>query len=39
MTNPFWGLIKLMLILCGAFFCMGLVVILLTVIAKAVGAA
>ena len=38
MTNHFWDYVLVVVILCVTFFCMGLVAILLTVIANAVGA-
>jgi len=38
MSNSFWDYILVVGLLCVAFFCMGLVAILLEVIAKAVGA-
>jgi hypothetical protein len=38
MSNSFWDYILVVGALCAAFFCMGVVAILLAVIAKAVGA-
>ena len=38
MINSFWDYIMVVVILCVTFFCLGLVAILLTVIANAVGA-